>query len=144
MSHQYGFERVYVESEWYDGPRSGIADIHGVPHRFKSNFDEHDDEWLGTFVVFPIEPDLLALEQEQWRIFVAWNKRHEADCQDTSTHPGHGGIDQRWDELEVLLAESRNTYPADVRSAKAEFLRLDREERYDDDGPDYRLSWKVL
>ena len=27
-------ERVYVENDWWDGPRGGIADIQGVPHRF--------------------------------------------------------------------------------------------------------------
>ncbi|WP_405594401.1 hypothetical protein OG741_01840 [Streptomyces sp. NBC_01410] len=27
-----GFERVYVELEWYDGPRAGLADVDVVPH----------------------------------------------------------------------------------------------------------------
>jgi hypothetical protein len=33
-------ERVYVENEWYDGPRAGVPNINGMPHRFKSLFDE--------------------------------------------------------------------------------------------------------
>jgi len=27
-----GFERVYAELEWYDGPRVGLGDIGGKPH----------------------------------------------------------------------------------------------------------------
>jgi hypothetical protein len=45
MSGAFVNERVYVEQEWYDGPSAGIADIHGIPHRFNSNFDDVGDEF---------------------------------------------------------------------------------------------------
>jgi hypothetical protein len=48
-------ERVYVENDWYDGPRAGIADINGMPHRFKSLFDEEVGEDVGTFMVWPVD-----------------------------------------------------------------------------------------
>ena len=49
---EYGpFENVYGELEWYDGPRSGIADVNGIPHRFKPLFDEADDESLTTLAI---------------------------------------------------------------------------------------------
>jgi hypothetical protein len=38
-------EHVYVEQDWYDGPRAGIADVHGLPHRFESIFDESQDDY---------------------------------------------------------------------------------------------------
>jgi hypothetical protein len=42
---QYGpSETVYVENEWYDGPRAGIGDVNGVPHRYVSLFDEEEDQ----------------------------------------------------------------------------------------------------
>lgn len=136
-----GFEHVYVELEWYDGPRAGIADIHGMPHRFKSNFDDNDEDPLGTFLVFPIDPVSLALEREQWRLFVVWNRRYESGDEGATRHPGHGGVDSRWDEIEALVAEHRNAIPADAKRARAESHLLDREERYTEDGPDYRLRW---
>ena len=55
-------ERVYVENEWYDGPRAGVADIDGAPHHFKSLFDEAEDDYLGAFVVWPIDAVTLELE----------------------------------------------------------------------------------
>ena len=140
MSHDFGFERVYVESEWYDGPRSGIADIHGAPHRFLSNFDEADDEYLSTYMVFPIDAETLALEQEQWSMFVHWNRLYESGKADVKSHPAHGGIDGRWDEIETLLAH-RRAIPPSARQAKAEFQRLESSERYTEAGPDYRLRW---
>jgi len=48
------FEHVFVETEWFDGPRAGIASVHGEPHRFLSLFDEGDDEYLGSFLVWPV------------------------------------------------------------------------------------------
>jgi hypothetical protein len=139
-----GFERVCVELEWYDGPRAGIADIHGVPHRFKSNFDDNDEDWLGTFLVFPIDAVSLALEREQWRLFVDWNRRYESGEEGVTRHPGHGGIDPRWDEIEALLAGNRDAIPAGAKRARAESRRLNREERYAEDGPAYRLRWTFL
>lgn len=136
-------ERVYVESEWYDGPRSGIADIGGVPHRFKSLFDEEDDEYFGTFVIWPIDKDSFELEIEQWNIFVSWNRLYESGEVDTESHPGNGGINQRWDELELILKQSRNEIPDHAKQARAELKNLDRDERYSPTGPDYEFRWKV-
>ena len=61
--HTEGFgppETVYVENDWYDGPRAGVSDINGVPHRFKSLFDEKEDEYLATFLVWPIDEAALS------------------------------------------------------------------------------------
>jgi hypothetical protein len=92
-------EHVFVENEWYDGPRAGIANVNGQPHRFVSQWDEHGDEYLGTFLVWPVRSEELSLEQEQWRIFVSWNDQYEAGAASTNTHPGNLGTNSRWDEL---------------------------------------------
>ncbi len=137
-------ERVYVELDWYDGPREGVADIGGVPHRFKSLFDEADDEYLGTFVVFPIHSSDLRLELEQWKIFVSWNARYESGAETVASHPGHGGVNSRWDEIDSLLKASRTEIPDGARKALAQFERLDSEARYEESGPDYAMRWHIL
>lgn len=144
MSAHAAIERVYVENDWYDGPRAGIADIGGIPHRFVSNFDDSIDDWSDTFTVFPVRSEVLALEQEQWRLFVAWNRRYKSGEVGVDSHPGHGGIDPRWDELEHLLLADRTSIPADAKRAKADFVRLDCDQRYKEDGPDYALRWTLL
>lgn len=136
-------ERVYVELDWYDGPREGIANYNGAPHRFRSLFDEANDEYLDRYLVFPIDSQMLELEKEQWQIFVEWNDRYEKGTETTASHPGHGGINPRWDELESLLTKSRNDVPENAKTVSARFQRIDRERRYDESGPDYMLCWHV-
>jgi hypothetical protein len=137
-------EQVYVENEWYDGPRAGIADIHGLPHRFKSLFDEREDEYLGTFVVWPVDKSTVDLEIEQWCIFVEWNASYESGKAGPDSHPGHGGVNQRWDEIEVLLKDARSRIPTNAKRALADIQDIDRENRYEPSGPAYRLRWCVL
>ncbi|MEK8035045.1 hypothetical protein AACH06_29870 [Ideonella sp. DXS29W] len=96
-------EQVYVENKWYDGPRAGVADVQGKPHRFVSQYDEQEDEYLGTFLIWPIGEEDLLLEQEQWRIFVNWNEDYEAGKVGVESHPGQPGMSGRWDEIEAIL-----------------------------------------
>jgi hypothetical protein len=137
-------ENVLVENEWYDGPRAGIANINGRPHRFVSQWDEEEDEYLGSFLVWPIHADEVALEQEQWRIFAAWNEQYEAGEVDASTHPGRPGTNERWDEIASQLAGPRATVPSTAQRAKAQMVHLEREQRYAQSGPAYQLSWRLL
>jgi hypothetical protein len=137
-------DMVYVENEWYDGPRAGVADINGVPHRFKLLFDEEADQYLGTFLVWPIGQRVLDQETEQWRIFVEWNASYEAGEATTESHPAYGGLSARWDELEVLLRRSRTEVPSSAKRANAELHRIDRESRYAASGPAYTLTWHLL
>lgn len=137
-------EKVYVENEWYDGPRSGVAEINGVPHRFKSLFDEEADEYLDTFLVWPIENELLELEIEQWNLFVQWNSLYESGKLDVDSHPGYGGLNQRYDEIESYLKVSRETIPASAQRAKAKMEKIDKVGRYCSSGPAYLFRWHLL
>src|SRR5687768_8510315 len=38
------FERVYTVTDYWDGPREGIADFQDVPHLYRSIFLKEDDE----------------------------------------------------------------------------------------------------
>lgn len=137
-------QRVYVENDWYDGPRAGVADLCGKPHRFVSLFDELEDEYTGTFLVWPIDDSELVLEQEQWEIFVSWNEQYEAGQVGTETHPGHSGTNKRWDEINTLLATRRESPPIDARHARAQMVPLQDRHRYESSGPAYQLSWVLI
>jgi hypothetical protein len=137
-------EHVLVENEWYDGPRAGLANVNGQPHRFVSQWDEEEDQYLGTFLVWPVDAEEVALEQEQWRIFVAWNQKYEAGEVDTTTHPGHPGVNGRWDEIAKQLATRREAVPSNAKRAKAQMVHLEQEQRYASSGPSYQLAWEVL
>lgn len=134
-----GFERVYCESEWYDGPRAGLADIDGKPHYFENHDYDHTGE-ADEYQVWPASEAAVTLERERWAIFARWNERHEAGEVGPETHPGHGGIDSRYDELELLLAPHRRP-PNDARRLTGE-LRFAAGTRYRAEGLDYWIRWR--
>jgi hypothetical protein len=117
-----GFERVYVELEWYDGPRVGLADIGGKPHYF-DGYDQYLCDKADQYRVWPTSAAVLGLEREQWAIFVRWNECYEAGTVGPESHPGQGGIDARYDEVDVLLAPHRQA-PDDARRLVGE-MRFD-------------------
>ncbi|GAB3142848.1 hypothetical protein GCM10027290_18170 [Micromonospora sonneratiae] len=138
------FEPVYVELDWYDGPRGGLGDINGVPHYFRAvnayaRPDAPDDEHF----VWPAGQKALAWEREQWAIFVEWNGRYEAGTATLDSHPERHGVNARYDELARLLEPHRNM-PTDVGRMRVEW-RWDLSPtgtRYHTDGPGYRAQWR--
>jgi hypothetical protein len=136
-------DKVYVENAWYDGPRQGIADFNGKPHRFIANFDELTG-YKDTFRLYPIQSEELQLEIEQWSIFVEWNRKYENGEVQVDTHPGHGNINQRYDEIETILKDKRESIPSDYIEAKADFEPIYQQNRYEEQGPCYKVKWKPI
>ena len=134
-----GFERVYAESEWYDGPRVGLADVKGKPHYFQNDAYDHADE-ADEYQVWPAGKATVELEREQWAIFARWNERREASEVGSESHPGRGGIDPRYDELELLLTPHRQA-PDDARRVVGE-LRFEAGARYRVEGLGYWFRWR--
>ncbi|MFK0013157.1 hypothetical protein [Streptomyces sp. NPDC091027] len=134
-----GFERVYVELEWYSGPRAGLGDVEGKPHYFQGD-DWNDVDEADEYRVWPASEAAVALEREQWAIFARWNECHEAGTVELETHPGQGGIDARYDELALLLAQYRHA-PDDARRLVGE-VRFDAGTRYRVEGLDYWFRWR--
>lgn len=139
-------ERVLVENDWYDGPRSGLADVDGVPHYFQAvhsywHVDDPDDE---EYFVWPASADALGMERELWAMFVYWLARFHAGTASADTHPAYGG-DTRHDELEALLSPHREV-PPDARRLAARWKGLGRGAgaRYGADGPSYAVRWLDL
>ncbi|MFI5666413.1 hypothetical protein [Streptomyces sp. NPDC051704] len=112
-----GFERVYVEFEWCSGPRVGLGDVDGMPHYFQG--DDWDD----------------AEEADEYRVWPASDAAVELE-----THPGQGGIDARYDELALLLAQYRQA-PDDAKRLVGE-VRFDAGARYRVEGLDYWFRWR--
>ncbi|ALG08403.1 hypothetical protein [Kibdelosporangium phytohabitans] len=136
---QAGFEQVHVENSRYDGPQTGVADVGGVPHYFErqNRFFEDGDE----FVVWLIDEVTLALEREQWRVFVAtWDAGH-AGSDDPDADPNAGVLPDRYHELTKVL-EPRRVAPDDTRTMYAQWRLTGSDRRHDDNGPSYLMRWR--
>ncbi|MFI7316976.1 hypothetical protein [Streptomyces venezuelae] len=133
-----GFERVYTESEWYGEPWAGLADIDGKPHHFEIDHSRQGDEYR----VWPASEAVAELEREQWAIYARWYERREAGEVGQESHPGHGGVDARYDELDLLLAPHRLA-PDGARRLRCELRFVAGVDvRYRVEGPDYWLRWR--
>lgn len=137
-------ERVLVENGWHDGPRAGIANVRGVPHRFRCIFDEQVDDWTDEYVVVPIAPETLALEIEQFQIFADWRDQYDRGLVRLESHPGHGGMNKRWDELERELSSRREIGGATALRAVAAFQMPEDGSRYGKSGPTYTVRWHLI
>jgi hypothetical protein len=97
------YERVHTVSDYYDGPREGLADYGGEPHRYKSHWNEAADDWAETFELSPIDADTFRLEMERWQIWRAWERAFHSGNATQESHPGYGGKNARYDELAKLI-----------------------------------------
>ena len=89
--------------DYYDGPRSGIADFNGSPDYFSCELCAVDGEYLDKFKLAPIDIAFLCIAKENWAIYKKWEAKFHAGLVELNSHPGHGGIDERYDELEMEL-----------------------------------------
>ena len=96
-------EVVYTVEDYYDGPRPGIANYHGVPHVYRSVFDYAKDDWDEEFVLQPIDDETLRLALESWSIWIRWRQTFDGGQTTIATHPALPAERHRYDELKALL-----------------------------------------
>jgi len=99
------YERVHTIGEIYDGVRTGTADLNGAPHYFASQFDETEDEYSGSFKLYPVEPEFMHRALRQWVIFRTWELKFHEGKAELRPHPRHGQIDAEYDELQLWLQD---------------------------------------
>lgn len=97
------YERVYAVWDYYDGVRTGIADLNGAPHYFASQFDEAADDYSDNFKLYPVDAEFMERAMRYSAIFRAWERQFHSGEVKLNTHPGHGGIDLEYDELKSWL-----------------------------------------
>ncbi len=115
------FERVYTMTDYYDGPRGGIADFDGRPHRSTSHFNDMADTLEDFFELQPIDDVTLQLALESWAIWMRWEEAFYAGETTIETHPALPAERVRSDELDALLEVTLAALPAGVVRAHAVF-----------------------
>lgn len=99
------YEKVHTIRDYYDGVRSGTADLNGVPHYFVCLFDDVADEYSDDYRLYPVSPKFMAKELRHWAIFRTWEADFHRGLLAVESHPGHGGVDAEYDELGQWLDE---------------------------------------
>jgi hypothetical protein len=80
MYSESPFEEVHTIDDWYDGPRSGFAQYHGVPHHYRSLYLDYDD-WDADedrFELVQVPTTVLDAAIEASAIFDRWDAVRQA------------------------------------------------------------------
>ena len=115
------FEVVHTVTEYYDGPRRGIADYLGQPHAFESEWREGENLDADTFLLMPIDKETFSLALEDWAIWRRWETAFHQGRATQETRPALPEDRKRHDELEHLLEGRLVVDPAQAVRRMAEF-----------------------
>lgn len=99
------YETVYMVWDIYDGPRTGIANYKSEPCYFNCRLDP-EGGYSDEFELSRIPDSLLKIAQEQWAIYRSWEMKYHNRNAHLKTHPGHAGVNEKYDELEFLIKDA--------------------------------------
>jgi hypothetical protein len=116
-----GFEKVYTTTDYYDGPRGGIADFEGRPHVYASAFDDLRDGYTDTFLLMPIDDELFRLALEDWKTWCRWEDALHTGHTTHDTHPTLPEDRPRHDELKRQIGDRLIARPEMSVRARGEF-----------------------
>jgi hypothetical protein len=109
------FERVYTVWDYWDGPRSGIAEYRGQAHHFRCEWNEIEDDYAETFVLAPIGQEMLTLAMDQLAIWRDWESAFHRGEVPQSTHPALA--DPRYNQLEGTIRDRISSERRESRRA---------------------------
>jgi hypothetical protein len=96
-------EIVHTVTDYYDGPRGGIADYLGKPHLYSSLWDEAAGDWNDSFLLQPVDDETFRLAMEDWAIWCRWKRAFHSGETTLATHPALPDDRARHDELDAIL-----------------------------------------
>ena len=116
------FERVFTVTDYWDGPRAGVAEFGGAPHVYRSVFRDDLDDWdPDQFELSPISAEVLADALEDWAIFLRWRAAFDAGRTMRETHPALPEDAARHRELASFLGRALRIDPARRALARGTF-----------------------
>ncbi len=116
-----GYDKVYTVTDYYDGPRAGVADWNGQPHSYECQFDEVLSNWSDIFLLKRIDSEPFRLALQDWEIWERWNAAREEGRVSLDTHPALPEERERHNKISTILQSKLKSEPEKDIKAKAEF-----------------------
>ncbi len=98
-----GFEEVFTVTDYYDGPRGGIANFNGEPHFYECVFGGED--YSNLYRLTPVSQELFLLALEDWAIWKRWEGAFYAGEVSHDSHPALPAERERHLQIKSLLDE---------------------------------------
>jgi hypothetical protein len=134
-------ETVYTVTNFYDGPRGGIADYHGKPHVYCSCWDEAKEDWDEAFLLQPIDDETFRMALEDWGIWTRWERAFHSGQTTRETHPALPDERARHEELAGILNARLQIEPARAIRVRGEFRVRRQGEFGGKGGAQWAVSW---
>lgn len=115
------YEKVHTCTDYYDGPRQGIANLGGKPHFYESEWDDEASDYASTFLLTPVADDLLPLALEDCQIWLRWQVAFREGRTTQETHPALPEDRDRHEELKTELTDRLATNPDRAVRARGDF-----------------------
>jgi hypothetical protein len=106
-----GYELVFTVTDYYDGPRKGIANYQGRPHLYECIFDKTADDYSESFLLTALDLKSFQLAMEDWEIWRRWEDAFHSGKANKSSHPALPHEAKRHAELKQILDKSLVTDP---------------------------------
>ncbi|HTE43397.1 MAG TPA: hypothetical protein VK629_21435 [Steroidobacteraceae bacterium] len=136
------YERVHTVSDYYDGPRAGIADFQGVPHHYVNEYDDDQDDYTDKFMLRPIDDKTFQSIVKQWSIWRAWELAFYSGQRDKSSHPALPGQDETYAQLGIEIKSEIDTNSATAIVVAGNFRdRAGQPELPKGMQPDLEVEW---
>lgn len=116
-----GHEAVHTITDWYDGARSGVADLNGEPHYFENHWNEGEQYWSEIYLLLTLDAETFALAIEDWEIWLRWENAFKEGKTTQETHPALPEDRERHNEIENILTERLVVSTETSVKATAEF-----------------------
>ena len=128
--------------DWYDGPRSGVADYNGRPHFYESQWADIGEleDW---FKLSPVPEEVFEQALEYWRLWKKWQTAHAGGTVGTEHHPFLPIDRPRGEELLRILSHKLKIDETDYLIAQADFAPVDELTCQSND-VEMLVHWKVL
>jgi hypothetical protein len=116
-----GYEIVHTVTDYYDGPRGGIANYRGTPHFYECVFSEAKGNYSELFRLSPIDSETFELALEHWEIWKKWEAAFHSGQTPQSTHPCLPAEAERHNDLEQALRGRLRIDPENAITARGTF-----------------------
>ncbi len=105
MEDESGYGEILTISNYYDGPKEGIATYKGKPHHYLFLDEEviSEDSWVEMFLLKPLDAATFELAMESWQIWIRWEEAFYSQETTLDTHPALPEERQRYEEIDKIL-----------------------------------------
>lgn len=138
-----GFERVYTMTDYYDGPRQGMADFRGEPHHYLSEWNETKQDF-GNYQLTAINIDVLELALEEWAIWKRWETAFHSKLTNLAMHPTLPEERERFEEIQPILRELMSRHRNASSTAIGTFKIIDNPSVEESSFTGLQVVWRVI